>query len=141
MEVSMGRQWIVAILVGAMVWPLLAIGTANASQVDGTWMIQDLILNLFECQNQICGRIVWIKDPQRRRSQCSQTIVWGLAPSGPSEWSGGSILDPDNETTYHLAATLEPGGELDARIYLGVPLLGQTKILKRVDLNAYTGRC
>jgi uncharacterized protein (DUF2147 family) len=137
----MGRRWIVAALVAAMGWPMFPIDRAEASQVDGTWMIQDLILNLFECQNQVCGRIVWIKDPKRRPSQCSQTIVWGLAPSGPSEWSGGSIIDPDNAKTYHLSATLEPDGHIDARIYLGVPLLGQTKILKRVDVNAYTGRC
>jgi uncharacterized protein (DUF2147 family) len=84
---------------------------------------------------------VWIKDPNRRPSQCGRMIIWGLGVSGPSEWTGGSILDPDDGTTYQLAAKLQPDGALRARIYKGVQLLGRTKILRRIDLASLTGRC
>jgi uncharacterized protein (DUF2147 family) len=68
-------------------------------------------------------------------------IIWGLAAAGASEWTGGSILDPDDSTTYQLSAKLQPNGALRARIYKGVQLLGKTKILTRIDLVSLTGRC
>ena len=35
----------------------LDLGQAEASHVDGTWMIRDLVLNIFDCQRAVCGRI------------------------------------------------------------------------------------
>jgi uncharacterized protein (DUF2147 family) len=130
---------IVALLLTVLV--SFSVESAAASSVDGTWVIQDLVLNLFDCQKLVCGRIVWIKDPARRPSQCGMTIVWGLALTGPAEWTGGSIFDPDDGATYSLSATLQPDGTLHARIYRGIPLLGRTKILRRTDLRSVTGRC
>jgi uncharacterized protein (DUF2147 family) len=115
--------------------------TAEASPVDGAWIIRDLVLDIFDCDSLVCGRIVWIKDPARRSSQCGRTIVWGLASEGHHKWTGGSILDPDDETTYRLSATYEPDGTLHARIFRGVPLFGKTEILRRVDLTSLSGRC
>ena len=133
------KAWIVALLLTVLV--SFGVESAAASSVDGTWVIQDLVLNLFDCQNLVCGRIVWIKDPARRPSECGQTIVWGLASTGPAEWTGGSILDPDDGEIYRLSATLQSDGTLHARIYKGLPLLGRTKILKRTDLRSLTGLC
>jgi len=141
MQVMMGWRWIAAVLVAVLAWPALGIGSVAASPVDGTWIIDDLGLDLFDCQNLVCGRIVWIKDPNRRPSQCGRMIIWGLGAAGPSEWAGGSILDPDDGTTYRLSAKLQPDGALHARIYKGIPLLGKTKILVRIDLGSLTGRC
>lgn len=115
--------------------------TAEASPVDGAWIIRDLVLDIFDCDSLVCGRIVWIRDPARRSSQCGRTIVWGLESVGHHEWAEGSILDPDDETTYRLSATYEPDGTLHARIFRGVPLFGKTEILRRVDLRSLTGRC
>lgn len=141
MKVMMGRRWIAALLFVVLACAALGVGRAVASPVDGTWIIDDLGLDLFDCRNLVCGRIVWIKDPNRRSSQCGRMIIWGLGITGPSEWTGGSIIDPDDGTTYQLAATLQPDGALRARIYKGVQLLGRTKILKRIDLGSLTGRC
>jgi uncharacterized protein (DUF2147 family) len=109
--------------------------------VDGTWVIEGLGLDLFDCQNLVCGRIVSIKDPNRRPSQCGRIIICGLRAVGASEWTGGSILDPDDDTTYRLSAKLQPDGALRARIYKGVQLLGRTKILTRIDLGSLARRC
>lgn len=114
---------------------------AAASGMDGTWRIEDLVLEIFDCQQLVCGRIVWINDPARRPSQCGRTIVWGLRQAAPSEWKGGSILDPDDGTTYRLAARAERDGSLHARIYHGVEMFGKTKVLHRVDPRALVGRC
>ena len=66
---------------------------------------------------------------------------WGLEAKGPTQFGGGSILDPNNGKTYQLSATYEPDGTLRARIFEGIPLLGRTEILTRVDVRSLTGQC
>jgi uncharacterized protein (DUF2147 family) len=138
---KIGRQCITACLLAALALPAAAIRQVEASPVDGTWIIRDLILHIFDCHNLVCGRIAWINDPSRRPSQCGRTIVWGLKEAGPNEWAGGSILDPDDGNTYRLSAVFEPDGTLRARVFKGIPLFGKTEILKRVDVRSYTGLC
>jgi uncharacterized protein (DUF2147 family) len=113
----------------------------SAAPVDGTWAIQDLILEIYDCQNTVCGRVAWTKDPQRRKLDCGRTIVWGLSPSGPETWDNGSIYDTTDGNTYRLKASLNPDGTLQARIFRGVPLLGKTEILHRVGLRSQSGWC
>jgi uncharacterized protein (DUF2147 family) len=120
---------------------ILGCFSSEASPVDGTWKIRDLVLEIFDCQQTVCGRIVWLKDPQRRPKECGQIIVWGLSPNGTNSWSNGSIYDPTNGKTYRLAATLEPGGTLNARIYKGIPAFGETKILMKVAPRSLDGWC
>jgi uncharacterized protein (DUF2147 family) len=142
MKAVMEKRWRVACLCAALAWPALGVETAAADPlVEGTWRIEHLILDIFNCQNLVCGRIVWLEDAARRPFQCGKTIVWGLKQTGASEWAGGSILDPDNGKTYQLSATFQPDGTLRARIYRGIELLGQTKILRRVSLRSLTGWC
>jgi uncharacterized protein (DUF2147 family) len=117
-------------------------GSAAASpSVDGSWAIRDLVLDIFNCQNAVCGRIVWTKDPQQRQKDCGRTIVWGLSQAGPETWSGGSIYDPTDGNTYRLSATLQPDGTLHARIYQGVPWFGKTEVLRRVESRSMGGWC
>ena len=115
-------------------------GTAQASSVDGTCRVRDLVLHIFDCEQSLCGRIVWLEDTGRRASQCGKTIIWGLEAKGPSDWAGGSILDPNNGTTYQLSASYEPDGTLHARIFEGAPIIGKTEILKRVDAQSWSGK-
>jgi uncharacterized protein (DUF2147 family) len=141
MKTETGRPWIVACLLASLALPIIGNGSATASHVDGTWIIRDLVLRIFDCNGLVCGRIVWMRDAARRSSQCGKTIVWGLEAKGPNDWRGGSIFDPDHNKTYHLSAVLEANGTLHARIFKGVPLLGKTEILKRVDLRSLMGQC
>ena len=120
---------------------LIGAGRAEASQADGTWMIQNLVLRIFDCEQSVCGQIVWIKEEAKRPSQCNKVIIWGLAAAAQNEWTGGAILDPNNGRTFQLKATYEPDGTLHARIYKGTPLLGKTEILNRVDVRNFTGQC
>jgi uncharacterized protein (DUF2147 family) len=137
----MRMRWAMRFLLIATCGLALSGIRAAASPVDGTWRVENLVLDLHDCDNSVCGRIVWINDPARRPAQCGQTIVWGLTLTGPSEWSEGHIRDPDDGNVYRLSATLEPDGVLNARIYKGLKLFGTTKQLKRVDLHALTGQC
>jgi uncharacterized protein (DUF2147 family) len=135
-------QWTAACLLACTVaLPVTGGGTNAASTVNGTWIIRDLILRIFACQDRVCGQIVWLKDAARRPSQCGRTIVWGLEANGPNSWTGGSILDPDDDNIYRLSAVVEPDGTLHARIFRGIPLFGETEVLKRVNLASFTGQC
>ena len=131
----------VFLLACAVALPKTGNGNDAASMVSGTWIIRDLILRIFPCRDRVCGQIVWLKDAARRPSQCGRTIVWGLEASGPNSWTGGSILDPDDNNIYGLSAVVEPDGTLRARIFRGAPLFGKTEILKRADLASFTGQC
>src|SRR5690349_6691893 len=117
------RRYAAASLVAMLILPATGIQVVEASRADGEWMIRDLVLTIFDCGNFVCGRIAWLKDPARRPSQCGKTIVWGLAGQGLNEWTGGSILDPDDGRTYQLSAKLQTDDTLNARIFIGVPLL------------------
>ena len=141
MKIGIRKRWLCACLLATLASPVAWPENAKASQVDGTWIIRDLVLHISDCQKLVCGQIVWIKDAARRPSQCGRTIVWGLQAAGPNEWTEGSIVDPDNETTYRLSATFEPDGSLHARIFKGLPIFGKTEVLRRVDIQSYKGRC
>jgi uncharacterized protein (DUF2147 family) len=140
---KMARYYRRMVLVLAVVLVCLVVGfgTAEASQADGTWRIHNLVLRIYDCQQSICGRIVWMKDAAEHPAQCGQTIIWGLAPATPNEWTGGSILDPNDGKIYQLSATYERDGTLRARIFKGIPLFGKTEILNRVDVRNFTGQC
>ena len=120
---------------------IVRVEPSMASSVDGTWIIRDLVLNIYDCEAKVCGRIVWIRDPARRPSQCGMIIVWGLEATSPNEWTGGSILDPDDNKTYRLSAMFETDGTLHARVFRGTPLFGETEILRRIDLHSLDGLC
>jgi uncharacterized protein (DUF2147 family) len=129
--------WVLAVLVFLVV----GFGTAEASQADGTWRIHNLVVRIYDCQQSICGQIVWMKDAAKRPSQCGRAIIWGLTPATQNEWAGGAIVDPNDGKIYQLSATYEPDGTLHARIFKGIPLFGKTEILNRVDVRNLTGQC
>ena len=137
----MDRRWWAAFLFAVAAWPGLGVANAETSAMNGTWRIENLVLDIFDCQQLVCGRIAWIDDAAKRATQCGKIIVWGLTQTGPTTWKGGAIFDPNDGKTYRLSATFQPDGELRARIYQGIELFGKTKMLKRVDLNSLSGRC
>ena len=129
----------------AVLWmwgALLPGGTAAASTVEGTWIVKDdIALRIFECGDRFCARIVWVKDAARRSTQCGRTIAWGLQTRTGNQWEGGSILDPDDENVYQLAADFGPDGTLRAHIFKGISLLGKTEVLRRIDARSLAGLC
>ena len=90
------------LVLAAMVIGLMA-GSAptRASPVDGSSVIRDLVLDIFSCQQSVCGKVVWTKDPQRRRQNCGRTIVWGLSPAGPD--TGQAVGSMIRLTATHIA--------------------------------------
>ena len=115
-------------------------------------------LEIFECGGPLCGRLVWVKkardrhgrpirdrknpDPAlRQRPVCGLTVVWGLQPSGPGQWRNGAIYNPRDGRTYHVNAERVSDGLISARIHVGVPFIGITKSLVRVERRTSDGWC
>ncbi|MBV9756224.1 MAG: DUF2147 domain-containing protein [Alphaproteobacteria bacterium] len=144
-----------------LILALLALFAANARAhvPQGMWLMPSkAVLQIFDCGGLLCGRIVWLERPRnrfgdlirdvenpdpalRRRALCGQTILWGLRPAGPDRWEGGALYNPDDGRTYRVNAELRTADRFVARIYLGVPLLGENRTLSRVSRLGSDASC
>jgi len=112
----------------------------------------------FDCSGRLCGRIAWLRtardtagrpardnknpDPaSRQRPLCGLTVLQGLQPAGPDRWNSGALYNPEDGQTYRVSAELRSADVFVARIYMGVPLFGETKTLLRVPRLRSEGSC
>jgi uncharacterized protein (DUF2147 family) len=125
----------------------------------GVWLIdQKAAVEIFDCSGLMCGRILWLIEPRnpegqldrdkhnpdlalRQRELCGLTILWNLHPAGPNRWRDGWFYNPDDGKTYRVSAELKSDDLIAARIYVGFPILGQTKTLARVPKGTSQGWC
>jgi uncharacterized protein (DUF2147 family) len=127
---------------------------------DGAWFIDGTggAVQIFDCSGLLCGRIIWLRtardtagrpvrdnknpDPAfRQRPLCGLTILQGLEPAGRDHWNSGSLYNPNDGETYRVSAELRSADVFVARIYLGMPLFGETKTLLRVPRLRSEGWC
>jgi uncharacterized protein (DUF2147 family) len=137
-------------------------GTAVPAIVsaDGVWLIDGTgaAVQIFDCSGLLCGRIIWLRttrdtagrlahdnknpDPAfRQRLLCGLTILQGLQPAGLDRWNSGWFYNPDDGVTYRVSAELRSADVFVARVYLGVPVFGETKTLLRVPRLRSEGWC
>jgi hypothetical protein len=114
----------------------------------GAWVVvgTGAALEIFDCAGLLCGRIVWLRkarntagrpvqddenpDPTfRRRPPCGLTILHELRPAGSDHWNNGSLYNPDGGQTNRVSAKPR-SPDLVVRIYVDVPLFGETKTLQ-----------
>jgi len=102
------------------------------------------IVEIFEYNNKIYGKVVEILNPQNRTKTCVDcpgddhnkpilglTIIKGLVKDG-SEYNDGRILDPKSGKLYKCYLELENPNKLKVRGYLGISLIGRTQYWERV---------
>jgi uncharacterized protein (DUF2147 family) len=134
--------------------PAVAVGIP-----EGVWLIETTTaLQIFDCNGLLCGRVAWLRnarDPTgqiqrdkknpdsalRQRLLCGLTVFWALRPDGEGTWAGGWFYNPDSGRTYRITANLRSGDTFVARIYLGIPLFGETRILRRIPRLSSEGWC
>jgi len=134
--------------------------SASPAEVpEGTWRVDtNSALQIFDCSSLLCGRVGWLKnvrsadgnirrdsknpDPTLRgRPVCGLIVLWGLRSVGAGSWNGGWFYNPDDGKTYRAAAELHSMNTLVARIYLGMPLFGETKTLVRMPQPSSDSQC
>lgn len=121
------------------------------AQVTGKWKTIDdetgqpkSIVEIYEQNGKIYGKVVEILNPARKNAKCDKckgadkgkpvlglVIIKGLAKDG-DEWTDGDILDPVKGKTYSCTITMDGNDKLNVRGYMGISLLGRSQTWYRV---------
>jgi uncharacterized protein (DUF2147 family) len=123
----------------------------NSQIVTGKWKAIDdvtgkplAILEIYENESKIYGKVLDIINPKDRNKVCSNcsgedkdkpilgmTVIKGLIKDG-LEYNSGKILDPKHGRLYKCFITLESKDKLKVRGYIGFSLFGRTQYWHRV---------
>jgi uncharacterized protein (DUF2147 family) len=98
------------------------------------------IVEIFEENGNVYGKIIEILEPEHRKRKCNKcegvnkdkpilglTIIKGLTKKGDT-YDGGEITDPKNGKTYRCKITLDGKDKLIVRGYLGISLFGRSQV-------------
>ena len=138
---------------------LLTASTAFGNGKDdvlGSWKTDggDSQLELFRCEEKICGKIVWLKAPDyidsrdgpvgntkidlknpdpalRKRPILGLQVMRGLTATSDDRWENGVCYDPESGKSYKCKMQLASPGKLKLRGYIGISLIGRTFVLSR----------
>jgi len=102
--------------------------TEKNGEFSGT--IEKLFRAPNEEQNPLCTKC---EGAEKDKPILGMTILTGLKKEG-DEYSGGTILDPNNGKSYQSKLTVEEGGKkLNVRGYIGFSWLGRTQTWTREE--------
>jgi len=124
---------------------------STQAQVTGRWKTIDdetkeakSIVEVFEKDGKIYGKVVEILNPARKDSKCQNCkgddkdkpilglmIIKGLKKDG-AEYTDGDILDPQKGKLYSCTIKLDGNDKLSVRGYMGISLIGRSQTWYRV---------
>jgi uncharacterized protein (DUF2147 family) len=167
----MRRFFVKVAVIGVALWTAAAVTSVTAREKEpiaaGLWEKVDASgkpeawFQISECGGVYEGQIVKIfpkpgEDPsQWRCTKCEGeqknapvlgiTFIRGMRRNGLA-YENGTILDPRDGSVYNARMELSPdGNQLTVRGYLGISLLGQSQVWRRLPDNALepskTGSC
>ncbi len=129
--------------------------TEEADKIIGLWEVGSgkARIKITKYGDKFGGKIVWLKEPnyedgtkkvdknnpdesKRTNPTLGLNNLLGFSYKEKGEYSGGTIYDPENGSTYNCVITLEDDNTLKVRGYIGVQLFGRTDTWKRVILKA-----
>lgn len=130
---------------------VFALTGGMAQNVFGKWKTIDdetgeakSIVEIYEQNGKVYGKVIDILTPGRENAVCDNcsgknkgkpikglVILNGLSKN-KDEYSGGTILDPQNGKEYKCYITLENADKLKVRGYIGFSMLGRSQYWHRV---------
>ena len=134
----------------ALLFTLFFSGALLANSPVGQWRTIDdkdgketSVVELYENAGKIYGKIVSLKEPNDENGKpkiCTKcegadkdkpviglVILKGLSADG-DEYSGGTIMDPNNGKVYKCYIKVEDGGKkLKVRGFIGISIAGRTQ--------------
>jgi uncharacterized protein (DUF2147 family) len=120
-----------ALTLAGLFW-LAGTATALAADPRGVWIDHTGrgAVEITECGNRLCGRIVWVKSKGHAEG-CNVQVIGNARPVGGGKWDGGWILDPEENRKYDVELT--PLGRDRMRVlgYLGIKMFGETMTWRR----------
>lgn len=122
-----------ALAIGSIGWSASATRTADPC---GIWLTANGhgVIEIARCGDALCGRIVGIERASttpmptdvRGRPQCGLTIITDEKPAADGTWLG-KITDPRDGRAYQAKLSLDEGGNLRLRVFIGISVLGATQ--------------
>jgi uncharacterized protein (DUF2147 family) len=116
----------------------------------GIWTNEDkeARFEIFKCNEQLCGKIVWMKEPLRNgkpktddknpdetlRNRPIQGMVFmkGFSFSGANKWENGTIYDPKSGKTYSCYIKMLDKNKMEVKGYIGISLIGRAQTWTRM---------
>ena len=119
---------------------------------EGNWVtlddetgVEKSIIKLYIENDSLYGRIETLLLEEDQGQLCTNclgselnqpieglVILKGLTRDG-DQWTGGTILDPENGKEYQCTLTLNETLELNVRGFIGFSFIGRTQRWKRLD--------
>ena len=129
---------------------LLFAAAARAETPIGVWETGESHVEIYECGELLCGRIVALDealdaegkaktdknnpDPTlRTRPIMGMDLIAGFSRKTDRRWVDGRIYDPRDGKIYKCKMTLEDDGTLEVRGYVGMSLFGKTVVWTRIE--------
>jgi uncharacterized protein (DUF2147 family) len=91
-------------------------------------------VEITRCGSNLCGRLVWLKDPQNSKA-CGIQILGDVKPVSRGRWDGGWIYDPEKDAKYSVELTPVSEQTLKVVGYLGTKFLSETMMWKRAPAD------
>ena len=114
-----------------------AAGSAFAVEPTGLWYDHTGrgAVEITKCGNQLCGRLVWLKDAEHAKQVCGIQILGDVKPMANGAWDDGWIYDPERDSKFSVELT--PMGAQDLKVvgYMGTKWLSETMMWKRAPAN------
>ena len=114
-----------------------AAGAALAVEPTGLWYDHTGrgAVEITKCGDQLCGRLVWLKDAKHAKEVCGIQIIGDLKPMANGTWDNGWIYDPERDSKFSVELT--PMGPQDLKVlgYMGTKWLSETMMWKRAPAN------
>jgi len=122
---------------------------ANPQDPAGWWVVSggNGAIFITHCGGQLCGNLDWLRVPLegglpktdkhnpnealRPRLLCGLPVMGQFNPDGQGGWEGGWAYDPTTGKTYKTNLHVGEDGKLHVHGYIGIPLIGLTKIMTR----------
>ena len=91
-------------------------------------------VEITNCGNGLCGRVVWLKDSGNSKA-CGVQIISNAKPTTPGTWDRGWIFDPESGSRYSVEIKPMNGGKLQVMGYAGSKYLSETMIWRRAPAD------
>ena len=123
----------------AAVFATLAIGVSSALAGEPTGLWFDHTgrgaVEITRCGNQLCGHLVWLKDPAHAKEVCGVQIIGDVKPMGNGAWDGGWIYDPERQSKFSVELTPIGARSLKVVGYMGSKWLSETMMWTRAPAD------
>ena len=128
------RSWPFTISFGALAWVGMALAASGGDPAEGVWLTAegDAQVRIAPCADQVdqlCGTIVWLKDPVDERGQpvhdvhnpkpelrsreiLGLELIHGLRRRSAGHWIGGQVYNSDNGKSYRTRVLVTGRGAL-----------------------------